>query len=389
MARKLTREKNAASPPSLFSAPAFLFLSLVLALGTPAPRALAAPSESAVVVSGDADGQIADPRLRKEREIGRKAVEQIEKNMELLADPARIAHLTMIVDTLKPHLERELPYEVRVVRMEARNAFCLPGGFIFFTTGMLDALHSDAEIAAVMAHEMVHVDQNHGMKMAAKANQVNLAALAVILASGGAMAPVVLAQVAQVAVTSSYSIEFEKEADSVGLYVLIASGYSPTAMVTVMEGFMHAEMKRPVQEYGIYMDHPESVERVQSLSDKLKKLNIPLERKYSLRLLRTSVKEEGGRALLLMDGAEVWSGASSGPALEALKRAKDILDRSFQMELAPYDLRVEGDSLRLKNDTIAAAPLPQDMNDLPALRTNLLTALANAQKKHPMAKYFR
>ncbi|MDR2528039.1 MAG: M48 family metalloprotease [Synergistaceae bacterium] len=360
-----------------------MFLSvLVLCV----PCALAASSG---VVSGDADGQITDPRLRKEREIGRKAVEQIEKNLELLADPARIAHLTMIVDMLKPHLERELPYEVRVVRMEARNAFCLPGGFIFFTTGMLDALRSDAEIAAVMAHEMAHVDRNHGMKMAAKANRVNLAALAVILASGGAMAPVVLAQVAQVAVTSSYSIEFEKEADSVGLDVLIASGYSPTAMVTVMEGFMHAEMKQPAREYGIYMDHPESVERVQSLSDKLKKLNVPLERKYPLQSLRTAVKEEGGRVSLLMDGVEVWGGTASGLALEALQRAKDVLDRSYQMELAPYDLRVEGDALRLKNDIVASVPLPKDMSDLAAFRANLLAALASAQKKHPMAKYFR
>jgi hypothetical protein len=298
----------------------------------------------------------------------------------------------MIVDKLKPHLKRKIPYEVRIARMDTPNAFCLPGGFIFFTSGMLDLLHSDAEIAAIMAHEMIHVDQSHGMKMAAKANKINLAALAVVLASGGALAPAMLAQVAQVAVNSAYSIEFEKEADSMGLDVLIAAGYPPAAMVTIMEGFMHKEMKQPIREYGIYMDHPDSVERVQNMGKKLKELHIPLERKYPLHLLRTSIQKEGEKARLLVDGTGVWEGANDNLTLELLQRAKEILDRDFQMEMAPYDLRLEGTGkdavLRLKNNILARAPLPEGTQDLPTLRENLLGALARAQKKHPAAKYF-
>lgn len=338
------------------------------------------------------DEQILDPELRRERNIGRKALESIEKNWELIADPARLVHLSMIMEKLKPHLERGIPYEVRIVRMNAPNAFCLPGGFIFFTSGMLDLLHSDAEIAAIMAHEMIHVDRSHGMKMAAQANKINLAALAVALASGGALAPTILAQVAQVAVNSAYSIEFEKEADSMGLDVLIAAGYPPAAMVTIMEGFMHEEMKQPIREYGIYMDHPDSVERVQSMGQKLKELRIALERKHPLHLLRTSIQKEGEKIRLLVDGVEVWEGADDGPALELLQRAKELLDSDFQMEMAPYDLRlesVENDAvLLLKNNILARTPLPEGMQSLPALRENLLRALARAQKKHPTAKYF-
>ena len=352
-----------------------------------------APSLSSDPASGDKsspDEAITDPALKKERQIGRKIVEQIEEKWELIADPARLAHLSMIVDNLKPHTEREIPYEVRIVRENLPNAFCLPGGFVFFTSGMLALLHSDSEIAAIMAHEIIHVDQQHGMKMAAKANTLTLAALAVILLSGGALAPVVLAQVGQVALTSAYTIEFEKEADSKGLDLLIASGYPPTAMVTVMESFMHEEMKRPEREYGIYMDHPESVERVESMSTKLKRLGIALERKHPLRLLLISIEESGERLRLLIDGQEVWGGTRSAATAELLERAKTILDRDFQMELAPYDLQLEGnDLLRLKNNILAQPPLPEDMRDLSALRQNLLAALARAQKKHPIAKYFR
>ncbi|MDR3231203.1 MAG: M48 family metalloprotease, partial [Synergistaceae bacterium] len=143
--------------------------------------------------------------MTKERKIGRQTVRQIEERWELIADPARIAHLSMIAGRLEGHMQRKIPYEVRIIRMDAPNAFCLPGGFIFFTSKMLDQLHSDAEIAAVMAHEMIHVDQNHGLKMAAKSSRLSIAALAVIVLSGGALAPTVLAQVVQVAMSSAYT----------------------------------------------------------------------------------------------------------------------------------------------------------------------------------------
>jgi Zn-dependent protease with chaperone function len=365
---RAAEQKNAplSQPPALLSSDSG-------ASGGPAPLSLSS--------------EISDPELLRERAIGRKIVEQIEKNEELVADPALLARFSMILDSLKPHLERKIPYEIRILRADAPNAFCLPGGFVFFTTRMLELLHSDAEIAAVLAHEMIHVDQRHGMKMAAQANKLSLAALAVIVASGGAVAPAVLAQVTQVAIVSGYTIEFEKEADSKGLDVLIAAGYPPTAMVTVMEGFMDEEIKQPVRNYGIYMNHPESVDRVKSLSEKLKSLRINLERKYPLRLLQTSVEKDGPRVRLLVDGVEVWGGVKSASAIEAVERAKDVLDRDFQMELAPYDLRLEGTALRLKNSLLAQSPLPEGMTGLAEFRKNLLSALARAQKQRPATKY--
>jgi predicted Zn-dependent protease len=383
---------------------AALLLSLLLAVAPREGVSWAADSQAAskeknpspAVVSED-EG-ITDPELLKERAVGRKIVERIEKDAELLSDPARLARLSMILDSLKPHLERKIPYEIRILHSDVSNAFCLPGGFVFFTTGMLELLNSDAEIAAVLAHEMVHVDQKHGMKMAAQSSKLSLAALAVIVASGGAMAPTVLAQVAQVALASGYTIEFEKEADSKGLDVLIAAGYPPAAMVTVMEGFMNEEMKQPVRDYGIYMNHPDSIDRVKSLSEKLKSLHIELQRKYPLRLLQTAIEEDASRVRLLIDGTEVWGGAKTASAVEAVRRAREILDRDFQMELAPYDLRLERTNtnintnpgaLRLKNSLLAQQPLPEDMADLAAFRENLLSALARAQKKRPSTKYFR
>jgi Zn-dependent protease with chaperone function len=359
----------------------FLLALYVLCVFSPAPAGIAAEREL-------------DPQVRREIEIGRRAVEQIEQRWELIADPVRIAHLTMIAERLSPHMERDIPYEVRIIRSDIPNAFCLPGGFIFFTSGMLELLSSDSEIAAIMAHEMVHVDQSHGIRMAARANRLSFAALAATVLSGGAMAPVILAQVGSIAMTSAYSIEFEKEADSMGMDVLIAAGYSPAGMITVMEKFMQQEMRRPIRDFGIYMTHPESAERVRSMKERLRSLNIPIQRKIPLQLLRTSIKADGGKLRLLIDGVEVWRGGENEPTLEILKQAQELLDRDFQMEMAPFDLRLEGGGesggiLRIKNNILARSPLPEGMPDLPEFRENLLGALARAHSRHPVAMYLR
>lgn len=355
----------------------------------PRPSEAAARKSARPPVSADKkpkdDG--ADLGLEKERKIGQKALAEIEKSWPLEADPARLARLRMILNRLEPHMERRIPYEIRIVKTEALNAFCLPGGFIFFTSGILDLLKTDSEIAAVMAHEMTHADRSHGLKMAAKSQAVSLAALAVMLLSGGAAAPVVLAQVAQVTITNSYTMEFEKEADSNGLDVLVAAGYHPGGMITLLEKFMNEELKQPIRDYGIYMDHPESRERLQAALDKLKKRNIRVERKHSLALLRTAFRETPDRAELTIDGHAVWGGRKTPEVRAALEQVRTRLDSDFQMELAPYDLRLEGDRLYIGNKLLAQGTA--DMDDMPTLRKNLMAALDRARRQHPVAKYFQ
>ncbi|NLL36227.1 MAG: M48 family metalloprotease [Fretibacterium sp.] len=332
------------------------------------------------------DELIVDPELKKERQIGRRTVEQIEKEWPLIAEPARLTRLKLILSRLNPYMEREIPYEVRIVNTEAINAFCISGGFIFFTSGLLDILSTDAEIAAIMAHEMIHADQKHSLRMAAKSNKVTLATLAAMLLSGGAAAPIILAQVAQVAITNSYSIEFEKEADSMGLDALIKAGYPPSAMLTVMEKFCNQELRQPIIDYGIYMTHPEAKERVQSTTQRMEELGLKIMRKQPLGVLRTKIETSKGRLTLMMDKTPIWSGKNTPEVQKAFEATLAILDENFQMETAPYDLRLEGDCLFLKN--IILAQKTPGAEDLSSLRTGLLQAQGQAKRDHPMAKYF-
>ncbi len=328
-----------------------------------------------------------DPDLTKEREIGQKIVKQIEEQWPLVAEPATTSKLEMIVNRLEPYMQRRIDWEVRVVQSEELNAFCLPGGFIFFTTGILKKLETDSELAAVMAHEMIHADRKHGLKMAAEAEKVTLGAIAVMLLSGGAAAPVILAQVAQVAITSSYTLELESEADRLGLEALIQSGYSPTGMITLFERFMAEEYKQPIHNYGIYMNHPDSPKRLENAVKILHARNIPIERKYSLGLLRTSIKRTDKKILLSVDGATVLAADKNSENENTVKEIKNNIDKYLQLELAPYELSVMNNALYIGNKLTAKNI--KGMTTPEELKKNLLKAINFARAKHPTSKFFK
>ena len=327
--------------------------------------------------------------LEREREIGLKAIKQIEEQWPIITDPAITSRLEMILNKLEPFMERRINWEVRLVKTENLNAFCLPGGFIFFTTGIVEALKTDSELAAVMAHEMIHADQRHSLRMAADTNKVNIATLAaMILGIGtGAGAPIVLASLAQIAITSSYTLELEKEADRLGLEALIKSGYSPTGMITLFERFMAEEYKQPIIEYGIYMNHPGTQDRLADAVKILHDRKIPFERKYPLGLLRTDIKENNVNAQLTIDGVVVAKGLKTPESRTILRQIREALDKYLQLELAPYEIHVVNGALYIGNNFISGTV--NGVTSPTELRANLLKAVNLARAKHPTSKFFK
>ena len=329
----------------------------------------------------------ADPDLAKEIEIGRKAIARIEQEWPLTSDPAIVSKLEMIAARLEPFMSRRINWEIRLVKTEALNAFCIPGGFIFFTTGIVDALKTDSELAAVMAHEMIHADRKHSLRMQAKSSKVTLGALAAMILSGGAAAPIILAQVAQIAITSAYTKELEAEADRLGLDALIQSGYSPTGMITLFEHFMAEEYRQPIHDYGIYMNHPDTPDRLSAAVNTLHERNIPIQRKYSLGLLRTDLRETSKDIRVLVDGQVVASGTKTQENRSVLKRMREILDKYLQLELAPYELHMEEGALYIESHFTAGQV--KGITSPEKIRANLMRAINLARAKHPTSKFFR
>ncbi len=168
--------------------------------------------------------------------------------------------------------DRELPYEFVVLNNSVPNAWALPGGKIAVNRGLLTELKNEAELAAVLGHEIVHAAARHGAKAQERGTLMQAGlALAQIGAAVGDVDRNVAGLVLQGAglgaqlVQTKYSREQELEADQYGMRYMKAAGYDPTGAVTLQETFVKlAEQGNRQQSWleGLFASHPPSTERV-------------------------------------------------------------------------------------------------------------------------------
>ncbi|MEO6369112.1 MAG: M48 family metalloprotease [Steroidobacteraceae bacterium] len=166
--------------------------------------------------------------------------------------------------------ERRLPYEFKVLNSSVPNAWALPGGKIAVNRGLLTELNNEAELAAVLGHEIVHAAARHGAQAQERGTllQGGLVAAQIGAAVGGVSdqtAGMVLmgANVGAQLVTTRYGRDAELQSDLYGTRLMKAAGYDPRAAITLQETFVRLSAGRNQNWLdGLFASHPPSAERV-------------------------------------------------------------------------------------------------------------------------------
>lgn len=168
--------------------------------------------------------------------------------------------------------DRPLPYEFVVLNNSVPNAWALPGGKIAVNRGLLVELKSEAELAAVLGHEIVHAAARHGAQAQERGTllQVGMAAATIGAAIGGVdqnMAGLLIqgAGVGAQLIHTRYGREAELESDLYGMRYMKAAGYDPQGAVTLQETFVRLSEQGGRQQSwldGLFASHPPSQERV-------------------------------------------------------------------------------------------------------------------------------
>jgi predicted Zn-dependent protease len=114
------------------------------------------------------------------------------------------------------------------------NAFALPGGPIFITEGLLRQLKSDAEVAAVLGHEIAHVIARHSSERLAK-QQLTQGLVGALIVGSGDYTTAQIGQVVGGMINMRYGRDDELESDALGIRIAAEAGYDPRAMIRVME----------------------------------------------------------------------------------------------------------------------------------------------------------
>jgi Zn-dependent protease with chaperone function len=155
-------------------------------------------------------------------------------------------------------------WEVNVISSQEINAWCMPGGKIAVYTGLMDGLQlSDAELAAVMGHEIAHALREHGREKASQQAAQNA-----VIGIGAAVFGVgqVGAELANIAAQVTYGMpnsrEFEREADRMGVELAARAGYDPRAAITLWQKMAQATGGGGP---AFLSTHPTAADRIQDL----------------------------------------------------------------------------------------------------------------------------
>ena len=144
------------------------------------------------------------------------------------------------------------------------NAFALPGGPIFITEGLLRLLKSEAEVAAVLGHEIGHVIARHSAEHLAK-QQLTQGLVGAVAVGSGDYGTAQIAQVVGGMINMKYGRDDELESDALGVRIMAESGYDPRAMLRVMEVLAKASSGSKQPEFLSTHPHPANrTERIQA-----------------------------------------------------------------------------------------------------------------------------
>jgi predicted Zn-dependent protease len=227
---------------------------------------------------GDVSQTVLTPQ--QERQIGQQSMLEIRTSRQYLDDAEINDYLNQLGDKLVENsADPALNFTFFALNDYSINAFAMPGGFIGVNAGLLLTTQSEAELAAVLSHEIAHVTQHHLARMLAGQQNDSLASMAAlavaILAARNnpqaSQAAIVGTQAHAVQKQLDFTRAYEQEADRIGLDTLQKSGFDTHAMPEFLERLQKATRLLEGNMPGYLRTHPITSERIADIENRVQK----------------------------------------------------------------------------------------------------------------------
>lgn len=187
--------------------------------------------------------------------LGQAFMRNLRQNVDIIEDPELNAYINSLGYRLLSAANTQLPFTFFIINEPSINAFAGPGGHIGFHSGLILAAESEGELAAVMAHEISHVTQRHLARAFQKASTTQLQTYAAILAAiilgqpELSTAMITTAAAGNIQQQLNFTRSNEREADRVGIDILVNSGFNPNHMpgffYRLQESYRYMESNLP------------------------------------------------------------------------------------------------------------------------------------------------
>jgi beta-barrel assembly-enhancing protease len=205
---------------------------------------------------------------KDERAIGEQVSALLIERFGVYQDPAVAKYVTLVGTVLAQASARPgLEWKFIVLDSDGVNAYAAPGGIVHITRGALGLIKSEAELAGVLGHEIVHVTAKHSVRAIQKSKVIKITSEQA--SERGGLAGTVVGQVAEhsynLVFENKYGRDDENESDKVGITLASKAGYAPTGMNEFLNHLAdrNKDQKEPS---GLFASHPQLKERTDRMS---------------------------------------------------------------------------------------------------------------------------
>ncbi len=204
----------------------------------------------------------------KEKAVGASVAKQVEKQYEDVDDPLVQKRLEELGKRLVPVCDRqELVYHFKVLKKgegekeDYYNAFALPGGYVYMFEPLMEFMETDDKIAAILAHELGHINARHSVKRMQGMLGINaLMILAAVASKDGRTVAYTNEAITQLMM--AYSREDEFEADRLSVKYTRKAGFDPRGVMDSLLALKKWRKEGKAQKYTYYRTHPYLSERI-------------------------------------------------------------------------------------------------------------------------------
>jgi predicted Zn-dependent protease len=217
-----------------------------------------------VELSGESRGQFNFYSLADERRLGEDAARRVEAETPLVRHARATEYLQQLGAAVAAGAgPTGVAYEFRMLDTPLVNAFALPGGFVYVTSGLVLAVRDEAQLAGVLAHEIAHVVARHGAHQLSRDQLISFFTAVGDAFLVGLMYPHTRPSALTAVENLSYSRADEIQADDLAARFLYDAGYPPEALAAFFD--LVRESRRETRLDRFLSTHPVSADRASRL----------------------------------------------------------------------------------------------------------------------------
>ncbi len=220
--------------------------------------------------------------LSEEKDLGKKFTKLIRKSVPLVEDGEVLTYVRNVGNRVAKEVGiTTYQFQFFVIDQPVPNAFAVPGGYIFIYRGLIELMSTEDELAAILSHELAHIQARHLQRSIDEAKIASIGMVAGLVAGILLGAPGLAA--GGIAATQSAALQYsrahEMEADQFGFRFLSGAGYDPSSMPSMMHKLLDYTYLQNSKVPNYLATHPALQERVQYLDEMVKKQKASSSRK--------------------------------------------------------------------------------------------------------------